>query len=118
MRALVVGTLVLACSSSSKQDKPPQPTTPCGQSIAVVGGAIEATLARPDAEAFRMSAEALPARDCADIPELVADWEAYLKAPEPTRKRALLRRLEELAAQHRWIPSGSILRAIQQAKAD
>ena len=115
MRALVLGTLLLACSS--KDDKPPQPTTPCGQSIAVVGGAIEATLVQPDAEAFRMGAELTPAKDCAGIPELVGDWEAYLKAPEPTRKRELLGRLEELAAQHRWVPSGSILRAIQAAKA-
>jgi hypothetical protein len=117
MRALVVATLVVACSSP-KADKSPQPTTPCGQSIAVVGGAIEATLVRPDAEAFRMGAELAPARDCAGVPELVSDWEAYLKAPEPARKRELLMRLDELAAQHGWIPSGSILRAIQAAKAD
>jgi hypothetical protein len=117
MRALVVATLVLACSSS-KDDKPPQPTTPCGQSIAFVGGAIEATLARPDAEAFHMGAEAMPERDCAGIPELVRDWEAYLRAPEPARKRELLARLEGLAVQHHWIPSPSIERAIQQAKAD
>jgi hypothetical protein len=117
MRAFVLGTVLLACSSS-KDEKPPQPTTPCGQSIAVVGGAIDATLVRPDAEAFRMSAELTPAKDCAGIAELVGDWEAYLKAPAPARKRELLVRLEELAAQHRWFPSGSILRAIQAAKAD
>jgi hypothetical protein len=117
MRALVLGALLLACSSS-KDDKPPQPTTPCGQSIAVVGGAIEATLVRPDAEAFRMAAELTPAKDCAGIPELVGNWAAYLKAPEPSRKRELLVRLEELATQYGWIPSGSILRAIQAAKAD
>jgi nitrous oxide reductase accessory protein NosL len=117
MRALVLGALLLACSSS-KDDKPPQPTTPCGQSIAVVGGAIEATLVRPDAEAFRMGAELTPAKDCDGIPELIGNWEAYLKAPEPSRKRELLVRLEELAAEHHWIPSGAILRAIQAAKAD
>ncbi len=117
MRALVLGTFLLACSSSN-DDKPPQPTTPCGQSIAVVGGAIEATLVRPDPEAFRMSAGLVPEKDCAGIPELVGDWEGYLKAPDPARKRELLTRLEQLAAQHHWIPSGSIMRAIQAAKID
>jgi hypothetical protein len=115
MRAFVVAILVLGCSSS-KTDKPPQPTTPCGQSIAVVGGAMEATLARPDAEAFHMAAELTPAKDCAGIAELVSDWEAYLKAPEPTRKRELLKRLEALAAQHHWSPSGGIQRAIDEAR--
>ena len=103
MRAFVVGTLLLACSSS-KNAPPPQPSTPCGQSIAVVGGAIGAMLARPDAEAFRMASELAPAKDCAGVPELVSDWEAYLKAPEPARKRELLIRVEELAAQHGWKP--------------
>jgi hypothetical protein len=117
MRALALG-LVLACSSSAKDDKPPQPATPCGQSIAVIGGAIEATLVRHDAEAFRMGAEAAPAKNCAGIPELVNDWEAYLKAPEPARKRALLGRLEELAKQHGWTPAGSSLREIEAARAE
>jgi hypothetical protein len=115
MRPVILAAFVLGCSSS-KTDKPPQPTTPCGQSIAVVGGAIEATLAVPDAEAFRAAVELAPARDCDGIAELVSDWEAYLKSPEPTRKRDALLRLEELAAQHRWVPSGSILRAIQAAR--
>lgn len=109
MRLLVLA--LLACSSS-KPDKP-QPTTPCGQSIALVGGAIEATLAQPDAEAFRASAELVPERQCDGIPELVDDWEAYLKAPDPARKRELLTRLEALAAQHQWTPSGPLLRTIR-----
>jgi hypothetical protein len=117
MRALALMAVLVACSSSNDA-KPPQPTTPCGQSIAVVGGAIEATLARPDPEAFLMAAGLVPEKNCAGVAELVGDWEAYLKAPEPSRKRELLERLEQLAAQHRWMPSGSLLRAIEAAKAE
>lgn len=65
-----------------------------------------------------MAAGLAPERNCAGIPELVSDWEAYLTAPEPRRRRELLTRLEELAAQHRWFPSGSLMRAIQAAKAE
>ena len=114
MRALVLAIVLVACSSS-KEDQPPQPTTPCGQAIAVVGGAMEATLDRPDAQAFHMAAELAPAKDCDGVPELVGDWEAYLKAPEPARKRELLTRLGELAAQHHWKPPVSIQRAIHGA---
>jgi hypothetical protein len=107
--------LLVACSSS-KQAEPPQPTTPCGKSIAVVGGAIEATLERADADAFHMAAESVPQRDCAGIPELVRDWEAYLRAPQPARRRDLLMRLGDLAAQHQWILPGELFRAIQAAQ--
>jgi hypothetical protein len=117
MRALSLVAMLLACSSS-KEEKPPQPTTPCGQAIAVVGGAIEATLAHPDAKAFHMATELAPAKDCAGIPELVHGWEAYLGAPDPARKRDLLTRLEELAAQHRWTPPGSFMQTIEAAKAE
>lgn len=65
-----------------------------------------------------MAAELAPERNCAGVPELVSDWEAYLKAPEPTRKRELLVRLEELAARHRWFPSGPLMEAVQAAKAE
>ena len=116
MRALSLVVMVVACSSS-KEDKP-QPTTPCGQAIAVVGGAIEATLAHPDAKAFHMAAELAPAKDCAGIAELVRGWEAYLGAPDPARKRDLLTRLEELAAQHHWTPPGSFMQTIEAAKAE
>lgn len=117
MRGFALATLLLACSSA-KEDKPPQPTTPCGQSIAVIGGAIEATLAHPDVEAFRMAAALAPEKQCAGVPELVADWAAYLRAPEPNRKRELLTRLEELAAQHHWTPAGSFMQTIEAAKAN